>query len=101
VSRVLAFALIAVLLHAMVPFAICMAVPIQKPGTSAENSKTNPDDADGDAGCCSYCCCCHFAGVLNSPELGHFLVTKGLLAPNRNPLPPHRSTIPFDRPPRF
>ena len=38
------------------------------PGRALASSKDCPDDTEGDAGCCSYCFCCHFAGVLNSAD---------------------------------
>jgi hypothetical protein len=100
VFRIVATAMIGVLLQTMFLSANCMVITTDKAGTSVEDSQQCPDGAERDAGCCSSCVCCHFAGVLNFNGLSLSLVANGFLAPNWNQ-PPHQSFIsPFDQPPR-
>jgi len=100
VFRILALVMIGVLLQTVFLPANCMAITTQKPGTAVASSQDGPDDTEGDAGCCSYCFCCHFTGVLNSDDLSLALVANGFLAPTRNPLPLQLSISPLDQPPR-
>lgn len=77
-----------------------MAIPPHTHGAAFEGSKDYPDDTEGDAVCCSYCFCCHFAGVPMSNVPSPSLVVTGFLASNYNPLPLQLSVSPFDKPPQ-
>ena len=98
--RILALVMIGFLLQTMFLAANCIAVPLHTLGNAVEGSKDCPGSTEGDAGCCSYCFCCHSAGVLNCADPSLSLVANGLLAPTCNPVPPQSSISPFDQPPR-
>jgi len=100
VFQFLALAMIGVLLQTIFLSANCMTVTTDNPGTAVESSKDRPDDVAGDAGCCSYCFCCHFTGVLSSGDLSPSLVANGFLVSNWHPLPLRLSISPFDKPPQ-
>jgi hypothetical protein len=98
--RILALALIPVLLQAMFPSANCMAMPTHNERMSITSSNPASDDSEGDAGCCSYCACCHFVGVPNSGPPALLLVFMTFPPRDRNLLLPESSSSPFYRPPR-
>ena len=102
VFRIVTLAIIAVLLQTMFLSVNCLAMSTGKSSTSVEDSRRSecPGGADGDGGCCSFCFCCHFAGVLNATGLSLSLDTNGLLEPDWNPFPRQSFISSFDRPPR-
>ena len=89
-----------VLLHATFPSSNCMAFTGGKPGTVASGSKDYSEGSEGDAGCCSFCFCCHLPGVLKAVDPVPSLQANGFLTPNLNPLPLRLGISPFDRPPQ-
>lgn len=92
--------MIGVLFQAISPSANCISIPLHKDGRAVGISKDCPGDTEGDAGCCSYSFCCHFAGVLNSTDLSLSLVANGFLMLPWNPLPLYLPISPFEQPPR-
>ena len=97
--RFLALGLIFVLLQMAFPVAECMALATHQ-ATMLESSRNNPARNEGDAGCCSFCFCCHFLGVMPPADPRPALSNNGWLAAGANPLTIHSSINPFDRPPK-
>jgi hypothetical protein len=100
VFRILALGMVSVLLQTVFLPANCMSIPTHGAVSALDTSKNCPGDTEQDAGCCSYCFCCHFAGVVNSTDPRLTLVAHGFLAPNWNSPPLQLSIVPFDKPPR-
>jgi hypothetical protein len=92
--------MIGVLLYALFPSPACMAFAGGKSGTAVSGSKDSPEDSEGDAGCCSFCFCCHFTGVLKAGDPRPSLQANGFLTTNLNPLPLQLPNSPLDQPPR-
>ena len=91
------FAIAAMLLQATLVSPACL---------SLTNGQTSPITAaagttgTGDDGCCAFCFCCHFSGVLESTFTNTFLHLAGLLRPSASTSVPEPYRPPVDLPPR-
>jgi hypothetical protein len=101
VFRILALLMTGVLLQTSFLAPNCMPpTPRELGAARIQASKDCPDDPDGEDGCCSFCFCCHFAGITHSADLSVPLDASGYLQSGWRPLPSQWSFCPVDQPPR-
>ena len=101
IFRILALAMGLVLVRTTFVPANCTAFAAHASGATVVGSSGSQGDSDNDAGCCSYCFCCHFAGVVSSADPNLTFLAIDFLEADRNPAPPSLSLNPSDQPPRL
>jgi hypothetical protein len=91
------FAIAAMLLQATLVSPACLSLTTtqRSPITAAAGTTGTGDD-----GCCAFCFCCHFSGVLDSRLPDTFLRVAGFLRPSASTAVPEPYRPPVDLPPR-